>query len=308
MFSRLFRDRRVSLSPRSPLARHRLHLWLMLLPFLAGALLLIGLPALLAVGLAFTDYDALSPPVWNGLLNFSTLFQRDVFWIALRNSLAFVAMAVPLQVLGALLLALLLFRQRRGVHGYRSAIYLTTVLPDVAYALIWLWLLNPLYGPLNQLLGWAHLPQPAWLAEPQTALLGLVLMACFRVGEGMLLLIAALQGIPAALFQATKLDGANRWQIFRFITLPLLAPWLLLLLIRDAVVSVQNSFTPVYMMTGGGPGYATTLLPFLIYDEAFTHLRIGQAAAMLLLMFAAIALVLGVAYKFAGGWGYADDL
>jgi ABC-type Fe3+ transport system permease subunit len=106
-------------------------------------------------------------------------------------------------------------------------------------------------------------------------------MAATRVGEGMLLLIAARQALPVALFQAAMLDGAGRWAIFRHITGPLLAPWLLLLLVRDVVIGAHSAFTPVYIMTGGGPGYATTLLPFLIYEEAFGHLRIGQAAAMM---------------------------
>ncbi|MFO7634608.1 MAG: sugar ABC transporter permease [Caldilinea sp.] len=290
-----------------PHARHHLHLWLLLMPFLAGAFLLIGLPALITFGLAFTRYDAISPPIWNGLENFATIFRRELFWIAVRNSLLFAATAAPLQVLGALLLALLLHPSRRGVHLYRSSVYLTTVIPDVAYAMIWLWLFNPLTGPINLLLGWGGAPQPAWLVDPGTALPALVIMASVRVGEGMLLLIAARQAMPAAYFQAAMLDGADRWRIFRYLTLPLLAPWLLLLLIRDVVIGAHSAFTPVYIMTGGGPGYATTLLPFLIYEEAFGYLRIGQAAAMMSIMFVMIGLLVWLVYRRAGGWGYDDD-
>lgn len=287
---------------------YRLELLLLLLPFVLGAVLLVLLPAVLMVGLAFTEYDALSPPVWSGLQNFITIFQRDVFWITVRNSLVYVGLGPPLQLLGALLMALLLHPQRPGVRHYRIAVYLPTVIPDVAYALIWLWIFNPLYGPLNLVLGWLGLPQPAWLIQEETALLSLVFMSCFRIGEGLLLLIAALQAMPPAYFQAAALDGASRWQTFRYITLPLLMPWLLLLLIRDILRSAQGSFTPVYMITDGGPGYATTLLPFLIYDEAFSHFRIGHAASMMLLMFVGIGLFLLAVYKFWGGWGYADEL
>jgi multiple sugar transport system permease protein len=291
-----------------PQARHQLALWLLLTPFLAGAFLLIGLPALITFGLAFTRYDAISPPVWNGLQNFATIFQRDLFWIAVRHSLLFAATAAPLQVLGAMMLALLLHPPRRGAKLYRAAVYLSSVLPDVAYALIWLWLFNPLYGPINLLLGSAGLPQPAWLVDPATALPALVIMAALRVGEGMLLLIAARQAIPGAYFQAAMLDGAGRWQSFRYLTLPLLTPWLLLLLVRDVVLGAHGAFTPVYIMTGGGPGYATTLLPFLIYEEAFGHLRIGQAAAMMTVMFTAIGLLVGVVYRWANRLAYDDDL
>lgn len=296
------------LAARRRFAWYRFELGLLLAPFVLGATLLIVLPALLTVILAFTEYDALSAPLWSGLQNFRTIFQRDVFWIAVRNSLIFVGLSAPLQLLGALTLALLLYQARTGVRQYRIATYLPSVIPDVAYALIWLWLFNPLYGPLNKILVAVGLPPLAWLVDADTALYSLVLMACFRIGEGMLVLIAALQGVPAAYFQAAALDGGNRWQLFRHITLPLVAPWLLLLLIRDVLLSAQNTFTPVYMMTEGGPGYATTLLPYLIYDEAFSHFRIGHAASMMVVMFMGIGLLLWLVYKIAGGWGYTDEI
>ena len=290
-----------------PQARHQLALWLLLTPFLAGAFLLIGLPALITFGLAFTRYGAISPPVWNGLQNFATIFQRDLFWIAVRHSLLFAATAAPLQVLGAMMLALLLHPPRRGAKLYRAAVYLSSVLPDVAYALIWLWLFNPLYGPINIVLAAVRLPQPAWLADPATALAALVIMAAVRVGEGMLLLIAARQALPSAYFQAAMLDGAGRWSTFCYITLPLLLPWLLLLLVRDVVIGAHAAFTPTLIMTGGGPGYATTLLPFLIYEEAFGYLRIGQAAAMMCVMFAAIGLFVWLIFRRSGGWTQGDE-
>lgn len=286
----------------------RLHLWLMLTPFLSGAIVLIALPALMTFALAFMRYDALTPPVWNGVENFTAIFQRDVFWIVVRNTLIFALSAAPLQALGALGLALLLHPQRRGAPIYRSAVYLSSVLPDVAYALIWLWLLNPLYGPVNLALAWAGLPAPAWLVDPRTALGALILVAAVRVGEGMLLLIAARRTVPSSLFDAATIDGAGAWQSFRTITLPLLTPWLLLLLIRDLAMAVHSSFTPVYIMTGGGPGYATTLLPFLIYEAAFTHLRIGQASAMMTVMFAIVGLLVWMVSVLMRRWRVFDAL
>lgn len=290
------------------LARYRLELTLLLAPFLLGTTLLILIPGLLTIVLAFMEYDALAAPVWSGLQNFATIFRRDVFWIALRNSLLFVGLAAPLQLLGALALALLLHPQQPGVRHYRVAAYLPSVIPDVAYALIWLWLFNPLYGPLNKVLGWVGLPGPAWLVDADLALFALIFMSCFRIGEGMLVLIAARQSMPPAYFHAAALDGGNRWQIFRHITLPLLAPWLLLLLIRDILLSAQSNFTSVYMMTEGGPGYATTLLPYLIYNEAFSNFRIGHAASMMLIQFIGIGALLWLIYKVVGGWGYADEV
>jgi len=280
----------------------------MLAPFLLGAAALIAFPAAMTFGLAFTRYDALTPPAWNGVENFAAIFRRDVFWIVVRNTFLFAVSAAPLQVFGALVLALLLHPQRRGVQTYRSAVYLSSVLPDVAYALIWLWLLNPLYGPVNLALTGMGLPTPAWLVDPRAALGALAVVAAARVGEGMLLLIAARRTMSLSLFDAAMIDGAGAWQRFRTITLPLLTPWLLLLLIRDLVMAVHSSFTTVYIMTGGGPGYATTLLPLLIYEEAFTHLRLGQAAAMMTVMFAVIGALVWVVYALVRRWGIDDAL
>ncbi|MEZ4640683.1 MAG: sugar ABC transporter permease [Caldilineaceae bacterium] len=290
------------------LSRYNTELGLLLAPFVIGAALLVVLPVLATLVLAFMEYDALSAPVWSGLQNFVTIFRRDVFWTAVWNSLAYVGMAAPLQLLGALGLALLLHPQRYGVRQYRVSAYLPSVIPDVAYALIWLWIFNPLYGPLNKILGGVGLPQPAWLVDADTALVSLVIMSAFRIGEGMMILIAALQLIPTDYFQAAALDGGNRWQIFRYVTWPLLVPWLLLLFIRDILLSAQSSFVPVFMMTEGGPGYATTLLPYLIYEEAFNHLRLGHAASMMVVLLIAIGLLLWLIYRLAGGWGYTDEI
>ena len=129
------------------------------------------------------------------------------------------------------------------------SVFLPTVIPDVAYALIWLWIFNPIYGPLNLTLKAVGLPQPGWLADGQTALLSIVIMSAFQIGEGLVVLLTGLQNIPGDYYQSAALDGASRGQAFRWITLPLLAPWLLLLTLRDIILSAQNTFAPAYLMT-----------------------------------------------------------
>jgi multiple sugar transport system permease protein len=288
--------------------RHRTGLWLLLAPFLLGATLLVALPALFTVVLAFTDYDALSPPVWVGGRNFADLAHDNLFWTAARNSAVLVFLAVPLRTLAALALALLLVRRRRGTSLYRCAVFLPTVIPDVAYALIWLWILNPLYGPLNMVLGLLGLPQPAWLADPDTALLAIVLSSLFQIGEGFVLLLAGLQYAPQDCYDAAAIDGAGRWQVLRHITLPLLAPWLLLLAIRDILVVAQASFTPALIMTGGGPYYATFFMPLLVYEEAFDRFRFGDAAAIMLLMYASLGLLLYLIHLVLKGRIHVDEI
>ena len=285
----------------------RAGLWIMLLPYLLGTLLLVALPALMSAGLAFTSYDALSPPVFVGFTNFRLLFADPVVTTAFANSLFFVALAVPLRILGALALAMLLHRPRRGISGYRAAVYVPTVIPDIAYALIWLWIFNPLFGPVNLVLSALGLPLPGWLADAGTARFPFVVMSLFQIGEGFVVLLAALRGLPREYFDAGAVDGAGRWALFRYLTLPLLLPWLVLLAFRDVILSFQYTFTPSLVMTGGGPYYSTTFLPLFIYEEAFDRFRFGPGSALMLLLFVLSAVIIGGVYLLFRRRGFLAD-
>ena len=258
---------------------------LFLIPFFLGSLILIVLPALITLGVAFTKYNAIQPPTWVGLNNFRALLASPLARLSLRISLQFIFLAVPLRLLGALLLALLLQQGGRLFGGLRAAVFLPTILPEGAYALIWLWILNPLYGPLNAVLHAVGLPTPDWLLDPATARMSLVLMSLFTIGEGMVLLLVGLKTIPRVIYEAARVDGANAWQSFWRISLPLLTPWLLLLTFRDIVVSLQNTFTPSFVMTYGGPYYATTFVPLLVFELAFDLFDFGLAAAMTVILY-----------------------
>jgi multiple sugar transport system permease protein len=288
-------------------ARYRGSLYLLLTPYLLGVTVLVALPAALSVGLAFTGYDGLSKPEWRGLANFRDLATDPLFGIALRNSLLFVLLTVPLRVLLALGLALLLCRPRRGIGFYRAAVYLPTIVPSVAYALVWLWIFNPRYGPLNLALAGLGLPTPAWLVDRTTALPALALTALFQIGEGFVVVLAGLKAVPEECRHAAALDGASRAATLRHITLPLLAPWLVLLTVRDVIVSAQSTFTPALLMTGGGPYYATLFVPLLMYETAFDRFRFGQGAAMMLVLLAVVGALILFTFRAAGGWGHDDE-
>ena len=150
----------------------RAGLAMMLSPFLIGTAILVGLPVIFTVALAFTDYDALSPPVWQGFQNFGDIASERVFQVSMRNSFLFVALAVPLRIFGALALALLLHHRRQGSGLYRVSVFLPTVVPDVAYALIWLWIFNPLYGPLNLMLECSGAARACLARQPQHRVVG----------------------------------------------------------------------------------------------------------------------------------------
>ncbi|MBI3160872.1 MAG: sugar ABC transporter permease [Chloroflexi bacterium] len=288
---------------------YRASLTLMLAPYLLGAVVLIGLPALLTLALSFFRYDGVSAPVWVGGFNYRVALANPVdvlFPISISNTLYFVVFAVPVRLLGALSLALWLNRRGQGVGLYRAAVYLPTIIPDVAYALIWMWVFNPLYGPLNLILNAIGLHTPGWLADAKYAKVVFVTMTAFQIGEGFVVLLAGLQNIPREYYASAAIDGGNAWQQFRHITLPLLAPWLFLLALRDTIFSSQNMFTANLIMTGGDPYYSTLFAPLLIYEEAFDRMRFGPGAAMTVLLGLVTAALIGLALSIVGNWGESD--
>jgi multiple sugar transport system permease protein len=280
---------------------------MMLAPYLTGTMVLVIIPIALSVILAFTAYDGLSRPEWRGLQNFREILGDLRFEIAVRNSLIFVALSVPLRLVITVILALLLCRPRRGVGLYRMAVYLPTVVPGPAYALMWLWILNPLYGPLNLVLGGLGLPAPAWLVDSRTALPAIALTTLFQIGEAFVMLLAGLQEIPDDYYHAASIDGAGPLRRLCHLTLPLLAPWLLLVTLRDIIATAQSTFTPALMMTGGGPYYATLVLPLLIYETAFDRFRFGEGAAMTMMLCLGVGGIIFLTYQAFGGWGYEDE-
>jgi len=275
----------------------------MLAPYLVGLALLVAGPALAGFAFSLTDYNAIQSPRWAGLANFQRLAADHIFRIAVFNSLLYIALAVPIRLAGAFLLARLLLRPSRTTRLGRVIVYLPTVIPDLAWALIWLWILNPLYGPLNQLLGWFGIAGPGWMVDATTARFGIVLMMVWQLGEGFVVCLAALQGLDRELLDQAAVDGAGRWHTLRGIMLPLLAPALLILLVRDTIFSFQANFVPALIVgKGGGPDYATMYLPMYIYDAAFGYLRFGYAAAMTVSMYAITGVILFVQYRLTRRW------
>lgn len=275
---------------------------LMLLPFALGIFFLVIIPAALSFGLAFFRYDALSPPVWVGINNFLLAYTDELFNLSVHNSVSMVILPVPLRVFGAFLLAKLMQRNGRFLNWFRAAIFLPSIIPTAAFALAWLWILNPLYGPLNLLIRALGFAAPNWLADPQWARPGLILISLWQIGEGFLVSLAALQDIPVDIEDAARVDGANSWQRFRHISLPLLAPILLLLAFRDAVLTFQESLTAVLLTTGGGPYYATYTLPYFVYEQGFDLLSFGTASAALWAIYALTGFIIICLYVIARQW------
>jgi multiple sugar transport system permease protein len=278
----------------------------MLAPYLLGLVALVLVPFAVTLAMAFTEYDLIRPPRWTGIENVLELARDPVFRTALMNSLVFAAIAVPLRLLVALGLALLLHRRAPVVGTARTSAALPTAVPEIAYGLLWLWLLNPLYGPINQLLrlggenGLTVLGRtpPQWLTDPTDARAAIILMSAFTIGETFIILVATRRALPPEVYELAAVEDATGWDVFRRVTLPLMVPVLVLLALRDTIQSLQFSFVPALVVTDGGPPpYATTYLPLFVYRNAFEYLRYGYAAAATLVMLALTLIAVALQWR-----------
>jgi multiple sugar transport system permease protein len=273
--------------------RYQRGVWALAAPFLVGSLLLVLGPAVVTAGYAFTEFDAIDAPRWVGLDNFRALPTYVEFGASVRATLILLAIAVPLRVLGGLGLALLLHRRERLAATGRVAAYLPVVTPDPATALVVLWLVNPVFGPVGVLAGSAGF-DGALLLDPWGARLTIAAVSVLALGEGFLVTLAARRELPGSLYEVARAEGAGPVRTFRHVTLPLLAPVLALVAARDLVVSMQVVLVPTLLLTRGGPLNATKTLPVLAYERGFRELRLGDAAAIAVVLLVVTAVLVAV--------------
>jgi putative chitobiose transport system permease protein len=278
--------------------------------FLLPALLVLGVftfyPVIFGTVLSLFAYDVLSPPRFVGFEHFRTLWTDRYFWIALGNSVRFLLVVPVLQAL-SIGLAVAVNRPLRGIRWFRAAYYLPVVTSMVTAGLMWRWLLEQ-DGLVNYLLIAAGvLRQPiAWLGHPDLALYAVMFVTLWKgLGFYMVIYLAGLQAISPEFEEAAVADGATRWQVFRWITLPLLRPSILLASTISAIAALKV-FEEVYVMTAGGPMFRTYTMFFYIFDKGFQQLDLGYAAALAVVLAAAVmvfsAINFGVFRR--GGWTY----
>jgi len=265
------------------------------LPFALGALALVLAPAVVTAGYAFTTYDGLAPASYNGLGTFRTVLADPELHRSLVATSWFLLLAVPLRIGGGLLLALLADGDGRLAGATRVSVFAPTVIPDPATALIWLWVINPLYGPLGAVLRLGGMDLGAVLLDPWGARLTIVALSVFALGEGFLVTLAARREIPQPLYDAARVEGARPLARLRRVTLPLLAPLLLLLAARDVLTSMTNALVPTLLLTRGGPLDATKTLPLLVYERGFREGELSEGAALAVLTLGLAAATLVVA-------------
>lgn len=245
-------------------------------------------PMLFAGYLSLTEFTFTKAPVFIGLRNFARLLDDQVFHTALANTALYSLGVVPSGMALSLLLALLLNQRIRGITLFRIAFYMPVVTSTVASGMVWLWMYAPDSGIINQALSSLGLPPQRWLLDPQLALPSVMVMAVWKnLGYTMMIYLAALQGIPGHLYESAELDGANAWDKLWAITLPLIKPATFFIFVTSVISSFQV-FGSVYVMTKGGPGYATTTVVHQVYLNAFRYLRMGYASAEALILFVVI--------------------
>ncbi|HEY4200297.1 MAG TPA: sugar ABC transporter permease [Devosiaceae bacterium] len=293
----------------NPRAERNKAAYVMLLPWLIGFFCLTAIPMLATLFLSFTDYSLLSPPEWVGLENYQYMFGGDYrFWPALSVTIFYVFVSVPLATVIALLVALGLNRQLRGVGILRSVYYLPSLLGgSVAVAIMWRELFDQ-NGLVNSVLGFFGIAGPAWLAVPNTAPWTLVFLHAWQFGSPMVIFLAALKQIPADLYEAAELDDANAVQKFFTLTLPLITPIIFFNVVMQMIVSFQ-AFTPAFIISNGtgAPLDATLFYTLYLYIEGFGNFHMGYAAAMAWVLLAIIAVLTGIAFLTARFWVFNPD-
>lgn len=270
-------------------------------PFVVGFALFTVYPICASLFYSFCDYTVFEPPRWNGGANYVELVTDDpLFWKALSNTAVFTVFSVPLVMVVGLLLALLLNLKVRGQAFFRTLFFLPSIVPIVASAVLWVWVLNPQYGLVNTVLQYLGIPAPGWLADPDWAKPALILMSVWGAGHNMVLYLAGLQDVPRELHEAAEIDGAGAWQKTWYITLPIISPVLFFTLVMGMIGSFQY-FTSAWVMSGNGPDDSTLFYALYLFNNAFLYFRMGYASAMAWLLFLVILGATLLIFRFSQG-------
>ena len=306
--------------PRRPARRRSLRRYgvvaLFLSPWIVGFFAFIVYPMFASLYYSFTNYDLLSAPRYVGLENYTFMFTKDPqFWQAMRNTLWIIAVGLPLELAFAMATAMLLTRPRRGHRAYRTVYFLPTLAPPVAAALAFVFILNPSIGPVNQVLRGIGIDHPPlWFFDPSTSKWGLVFLGLWGVGQTMIIFLAGLLDVPAHLYEAAQIEGANRRQRFRYVTLPMMSPVVFFSLVIGVIYGFQY-FTEAYVVGAsvggaaggtssalGSPQGSTLFYTIWLYQQGFEGFHLGYASAMAWMLFVIVLACTLILIKTSNRW------
>jgi len=281
--------------------------YLFILPSIIGFSVFVAYPMLSSLYYALTEWGGYDKPRFVGFANFKYLFTVDpAFWPSIRATFYFVLMSVPSSLILGLALAMLLNKGLPGIKWFRTIYYLPTIVPSIAALTLWLFIYEPQYGLANSLLRALGLPEGTWLTGETTALPSLVIIGLWQVGSGMIIFLSGLQSVPKDLYEAAEVDGAAKWRTTLNITIPMITPILFLQLIVGIIGAFQ-AFNQVQVLTGGGPNFATSLLNFKIYNDAFNNTMFGYAISEVWVLFVIIMVFTAITYRYSNRLVYYES-
>lgn len=268
--------------------------WIFILPAILGSFIFIIIPMICSFGLSFTKWDLLNSVKFVGLQNYVNLFQSDLFYKILSNTVVFALATSILGVIIPLILASILNSKIRGSEFYKTAYFLPFITPMVVVGIVWAWIFDPNIGLLNQVLQ-IHIN---WLYDSKYAMSALIIVSVWKlIGYNMIIFLSSMSGISQSMFEAAKIDGANAFQTFKNVTIPLLSPTIFFVVIITAISSFQV-FDLIYLMTQGGPFDSTNVLVYAIYKNAFEYFHIGKASAIAYVLFVIILVLTLIQWRF----------
>ncbi len=291
--------------------REALWAYAFITPWIIGFLVFTVGPMLASLFFSFTDYDIVTPPRWIGITNYVNLFRDELFWHSLGVTFKYASIALPLGLITSYLMAVLLNQKVRGVNFWRTVYFLPSVIAGVAVAMLWSRIFDPKLGVLNPFLAEFGIKGPGWFSDPQWAVPALVIMSLWGVGGNIIIYLAGLQGVPTDLYDAAKVDGANAWQRFRYVTLPMTTPVIFYNLILGLIGTFQY-FTEVYVISSansiggglGGPARSTLFYNIYLYQNAFKYFHMGYASTMAWILFIIVLGFTLLIFRSSEAWVY----
>lgn len=274
----------------------------MALPAILGLVLFTIIPLIGAAVISLTNWQVEGTIHFVGLQNYHHMvFHDPLFWKSLFETAYYTLGSVPLVIVLGFIAALLLNGNIRGRSVLRTIFYLPVVMPTVASSVLWLWIFNPNFGVLNAFLGHLGIPPQQWLFSQREAIPSLILMSTWGIGNVVVIFLAGLQNVPRHLLDAVAVDGGNTWHKFLHVTIPWMTPSIFFNLVL-AMIGAFQTFNQVYIMSSGGPNYATYFYAFYVYVEAFTYGNLGYAAALSWVLFLIIAALSAVVFMSGKYW------
>ncbi|TDQ37407.1 carbohydrate ABC transporter permease [Aureibacillus halotolerans] len=289
--------------PGRAIKRKQLTGWLFVSPWILGLLLFYAYPLFSSIYYSFTSYSILREGRWVGFQNYTDLFKDDLFWTSIGNTVYFAVLYVPVSIFLGIALAMLLNMNVKGMSVYRTIFFLPTLVPQVAMAVLWMWLLNPSFGLINAMLAFVGIDGPPWLGSEAWSKPSIIFMSLWGMGQAVVIYLAGLGDIPKDYYDAAEVDGAGWWKKTLNVTMPLLTPVIFFNLVMGLIGAFQQFTLPYTLTQGtGSPANSLTFYVMYLYDNAFKYFNMGYASAMAWILFVGIMSLTAIVFLTSKHW------